>query len=93
MCRKLESQLPPRYQLSLAFLKSFTNTAEVELFNFQDSRKKSDFDHYYMKKHSLSLPEKVAGNQNMCEKFQNISSLADILVVPLKYLKDLRTSA
>ena len=50
------------------FLKCFRNTASVELFNFQDLRQKSDFDSYYLKIQSLNLPEKVAGNHNMCER-------------------------
>ena len=53
------------------FLKSFRNNAYVELFNFQDPthKKKTDFDSYYIKIWSLNLPEKVAGNQNVCEQF------------------------
>ena len=42
MCWILEYQFPLRYQLSLAFLKSFRNTTEMELFNFQDPRQNSD---------------------------------------------------
>ena len=54
----------------LHFLKSFRNTAYVELFNFQDpTQKKTDFGSYYIKIQSLNLPEKVAGNQNVCEQF------------------------
>ena len=82
MCWILEFQFPLRYQLFLAFLKSFRTTAEVQLFNFQDPRQKSDFDSNYLQTQSLNLLEKVAGNQNMCERSQNISSLADILVLP-----------
>ena len=79
MFRILEYQFPLRDQLSLVILKSFRNTAQVELFNFQDAIRKNDFDSNYTKSQSLNLPEKVAGNHNMCEEFQNISSLADIL--------------
>ena len=52
----------------LQFLKSFRNTAYVELFNFKDSTQQSDFDSYYIKILSLNLQEKVRGNHNMCEQ-------------------------
>ena len=51
----------------LHFLKSFRNTAYVELLNFQDCPK-SNFDSYYVKIQSLNFPEKVAGNHKMCER-------------------------
>ena len=82
MCKILEYQFPLRYQLSLGLLKSFRNTAEVEFFNFQDAIQENDFDSNYIKTQSLTLPEKVAGNHNICEQFQNISSLTDILELP-----------
>ena len=57
MCRILEFCFPLRYYLSLGFLKSFTNTAEVELFNFKDLIQSSIFDSNYIKTHLLTLPE------------------------------------
>ena len=66
--------------MCLGFLKRFRNTAEVELFNFQDPTQSSDFDSIYIKTQLLALPEKVGGNHNMYEQFRNISSLRDILV-------------
>ena len=81
MCRILEYQFPLRYQLSLGFLKNFRNSAEIELVNFQYPMQQSDFDGNYIKTKSLRLPEKVGDNHNMCEQFQNISSLTDISVL------------
>ena len=78
----LEYQFPLRYQLSLGYLKSFRNTAAVEPFNPQDAIQSSNFCSNYIKTQMLTLPEKVAGNHNMRDKFQNISSLIDILVNP-----------
>ena len=43
---------------------------------------KSDFNIHYIKRQSLTLPEKAAGNHYMCERSKNISSLGDILVPP-----------
>ena len=67
-------------------MKSFRNTAAVQLFNFQDPRKKSikksDFYNNYIKTESLTLPENVADDHNMCQQFSNISSLTDKLVLP-----------
>ena len=79
MCTILEYQFPLRYQLSLGFLKSFRNTAEVELFNFEEPTQQINLDCSYIKTRLLNLAEEVAGNDNMCEQFQGISSLTDIL--------------
>ena len=82
MCRILEYQFPLRYQLSLEFLKGFRNTTEVKLSNFQDSRQSRAFDSNSIKTQSLTLPENVVFKHNMCEQFQDISSLKDIIVAP-----------
>ena len=65
----------------LLFLKSLRTTAEVELFNFQYPRQKSNFDTNYMKRKSLYLSEKLTRKHNICGHSQNISSHADILVL------------
>ena len=82
MCRILEYQFPLRYQLFLEFLKGFRNTTEVKLSNFQDSIQSRAFDSNSIKAQSLTLPENVAFNHNVCEQFQDISSLKDILAAP-----------
>ena len=40
-----------------------------------------DFNTYYIKREPLILPKNVAGNHNMCERSQYISSLPDILAL------------
>ena len=50
------------------FLKNLRTTAQVELFNFQDCIQKSGFDTHYIKRQSLTLPEKLARNHHMCQR-------------------------
>ena len=75
----------------LGLLKSFRNTAEVELFNFQDPIQQSDFDSNYIKTQALTLPENVVGN--------HVSTILEYqfphryISTPFKFLKDLSTSA
>ena len=38
-----------------------------------------------MRRQSLNPLEKLAGNHNICELSQNISSLADILLLPSNF--------
>ena len=47
---------------------------------------KTDFDTYYIKRQSFISPEKLAGNHNISEASQNISSVTDVLVTPLPML-------
>ena len=43
---------------------------------------KTDFDTHYIRKQSLNLLEKLAGNHNICKPSYNISFFADVLVLP-----------
>ena len=66
------------YQFPLLFLEIVRAIFKVKLVNFQNPIQKIDFDIYYIKRQSLNLPEKLAGNHNLSS--ENISSLTDILV-------------
>ena len=68
------------YQFPLLFLEIVRAIFKVKLVNFQNPIQKIDFDIYYIKRQSLNLPEKLAGNHNLCEPSENISSLTDISV-------------
>ena len=70
--------------MSLGFFKTFRNTAEVKLFNFQTSVQSRDFE---IKTQSLTVPEKVGGDHNMYEGFQIIISLTDILELLVNFGK------
>ena len=63
------------------------------MFDSKGPIQKSDFNTGYIKRKSLNWPENVADNDDMCQQSWNISSLADILVPPLNFWKDLRTTA
>ena len=67
------------------FLNSLRITAQAEPFNSQDCKQNSGFDTYYIKKQSLALLEKLSRNHNICQQSYNISSLADILVLPQNF--------
>ena len=56
------------YQFPLLFLESLRAIVKVKLVNFQNSIQKIDtFYIYYIKRQSLNLPEKVAGNHDLYE--------------------------
>ena len=67
------------------FLKGLRTTVEVELFNFQDCIQESGFDSYFIKRLSLTLPEKIERNHNICQRLYSISSLTDMLVLPQNF--------
>ena len=52
------------------------------MLNFKNPIQKIDFDNSYIERQSFNLPEKRAGNNNICEPSHNISSLTDILGNP-----------
>ena len=79
-----------RYQLQL-FLKNVSKNAYVQLINFTDPVHKSDFNIY----HPVTVfhfPVKLAENQYIHARSQNISCISDISS-PLPFLKKQRNSS
>ena len=66
----------------LLFLESLRATVQVKLLNFQVPIQKTDFDTYYIKRQYFNLPEKLPGDDDICEPSHNIRSITDILLTP-----------